>query len=62
MSHIEIYLASALEAYDAGLLSEEEVKYLKQILDRPREKRKTLPDNLYWRLYDMHDKWVNHIG
>lgn len=62
MTHIEIYLGSALEASNAGLLSEEEVKYLKQILDLPRAKRKTLPGYLYWRLYNMHQKWVNHIG
>ena len=62
MSHIEIYLGSALVASKAGFLSEEEVKYLKQILDLPRSKRKKLPSYLYWRLYNMHQKWINHIG
>ena len=62
MTHIVIYLRSALEAAKAGLLSKEEVEYLKLILYRPRAKRKTLPSYLYWRLYDMHQKWVNHIG
>lgn len=62
MTHVEIYLKSAQDASLAGLLSENQTVILNKITLMPKKELKKLSRYYYWKLYDMHLIWVNHIG
>lgn len=62
MTHVEIYLKSAQDASLAGLLSEFQTKLLNEITLMPKKKLRQLNSYYYWKLYDMHMIWVNHIS
>lgn len=62
MTHVEIYLKSAQDASLAGLLSENQNVILNKITLLPKKELKKLSNYYYWKLYDMHLIWINHIG
>lgn len=62
MTHVEIYLKSAQDASHAGLLSEYQTVILNKITLMQKKELRKLSNYYYWKLYDMHLIWVNHIG
>lgn len=62
MTHVEIYLKSAQAASLAGLLSEYQTVILNKITLMQKKELRKLSCFYYWKLYDMHIIWVNHIG
>ena len=62
MTHVEIYLKSAQDASLAGLLSESQTVILNKITLMQKKELRKLSSFYYWKLYDMHMLWVNHIG
>ena len=62
MTHVEIYLKSSQDASLAGLLSENQTVILNKITLMQKKELRKLSSYYYWKLYDMHIIWINHIG